>query len=138
MASFITSKGVPMTKTRQIPLGNYPSGSYPFGPWAFTQGLDGFDIRLGRCTAATPLLWPLTTTRVRIDMQFSYDGGETFTEIGANSWEGGGGVVSKNGVDIAETSVSWNFAPNEPTHAKATVTVINGPVRTYVDVTIVT
>ncbi len=136
-----------MPKVRRIPLGTYQSGTRSFGPWAFPRGLNGFDIRIGRCTTDTPDLWTEPDTRIRVDLQFSFDGGATYTPIGDNSWEGSGGVVTKRGQEVAESVVSWRFSiagengqqvPYEPTHAKASVTVINGPVRTYLDVTVET
>lgn len=124
-----------MAKSRALSLANYPSGSRQFGPWAFPNGLDGFDIRIGRCTTATPTIWPNASTRVSLVMEFSFDGGETYPHV--ETWTPqGGGIVSKNGVELAEESAGWRYSPNQPTHAKATVTVTNGPIRTYVDVTV--
>jgi hypothetical protein len=123
-------------KTRSIPLGTYPSGSIDRGPFAFPNGLNGFDIRIGRCTTVDPTIWSDPTTIITIDMQFSYDGGTTYTAIGANSWSGGGGILSGRDGEVAETVLTWEFHPAEPTHAKARLTVANGPVKTYLDVTI--
>jgi hypothetical protein len=127
-----------MAKTRHIPLGTYPSGVYEFGPVATPLGLNGFDIRIGRCTTLDPTIWPLSTTIVTLDMQFSYDNGVTYTPIGANSWTQGGGIIVNRGVEVAESVLSWRFSPNEPTHFKAQITVANGPIRTYLDATVTT
>ena len=125
-----------MAKIRDLPLGNYPNGSVDFGPRAVPNGLSGFDIRIGRCTTATPTLWVSSSTIVTIDMQFSYDGGATYTALGANSWSGGGGIVTNRGVEIPESVVSWGFSPNEPNFLKGRITVTGGPIRTYLDVTL--
>lgn len=125
------------TKIPQVPLGNYPDGIYTFGPIATPNGLDGFDIRVGRCTTATPTLWPNVSTTVKIDMQYSYDGGVTYTPLGANSFGPvPGGIISSHGVETAEWVTSAHFSPNEPTHFKGQITVAGGPIRTYLDATV--
>jgi len=133
-----------MAKVRRLPLANYPNGTRQFGPWTFPNGLDGFDIRVGRCTTATPNIWPNENTRVSFLIEFSFDGGQTYSL--QQSWTPqGGGIRSKGGVELAEEKVSWSFevadsegrsAAYEPTHARATVTVTGGPIRTYCDVTV--
>jgi len=129
-------QGAARVKTRSIPLGTYPSGSIQRGPFAFPNGLDGFDIRIGRCTTADPTIWSDPATIITIDMQFSYDGGSTYTPLGANSFSNTGGIKVGRDGEIPEDIVSWGFHPDEPTHAMAKLTVTNGPVKTYLDVTI--
>lgn len=125
-----------MSKIRPIPLGTYPNGTYQFGPVATPNGLNGFDIRIGSCTTADPTIWPNATTIVTLDLQFSYDGGATYTPIGANSWSQGGGIFESHGVETPERVLSWRFSPNEPTHFKGQITVTGGPIKTYLDYTI--
>lgn len=138
--SDILFTGVPLaaTKTRQIPLGNYPNGTRNFGPIATPKGLDQFDIRIGRCTTADPTIWPNASTVLKIDLQFSFDGGVNYTPLGANSWEQGGGIIVQRGVEQAETILTWSFSPDQPTHFKGRITVTGGPIRTYLDATILT
>jgi hypothetical protein len=124
-----------VAKIRDLPLGNYPAGSVDFGPRATPNGLNGFDVRIGRCTTLTPDLWVSESTIIMIDMQFSYDGGITYTPIGANSWSSNGGIKVTRGIELAEDIVTWGFSPDEPTHLKGRISA-NEPVRTYVDVTI--
>jgi hypothetical protein len=124
-----------MAKTRQIPLGNYGNGSRDFGPWTFPNGLDGFRITIGRCTTATPNIWPNASTRIKFEVWFSFDGGLTYDH--KEEWTPqGGGIVSKGGIELTEEGVSWKFSPDEPTHAKATVTITGGPIRNYCDVVV--
>lgn len=126
-----------MAKTRQLPLANYPNGTREFGPWAFPNGLAGFDVRIGRCTSASPTLWPNASTTLDLQLQFSYDGGATWTAIGANgTGPRSGGIITQRGIDLAEEVFSWRFSPDEPTHAKATVTITGGPLRSYLDLTV--
>ncbi len=125
-----------MAKIRDLPLGTYPSGSVSFGPRAVPNGLAGFNVRIGRCTSADTSIWTNPATIVRLDMQFSYDGGTTWTPLGANSWEQGGGIITQRGVEAPESIVSWDFSPDEPNALKGQITVTNGPIKTYLDVTL--
>lgn len=125
-----------MARIRDLPLGTYPNGTVSFASRHFPNGMAGFDVRIGRATTADPTIWAQPSTRVKIDLQFSFDGGATFTPIGANTWEGGGGIVSHRGTEQAETVLSWRFHPVEATDVKGQITVTGGPIRTYLDVTV--
>lgn len=124
-----------MAKIRSLPLNTYPSGTRTLGPFNFPNGLAGFDLRLGRCTSADPTIWPDPNTRVKFRMLFSFDGGANYDHI--EIWEPqGGGIVLVRGVELAEEVATWGFSPVEPDHAKVEITVENGPIKTYLDVTI--
>jgi hypothetical protein len=130
-----------MAKIRDLPLGTYPNGTVSFGPRLFSNGLAGFDIRIGRCTTADTSIWTNATTIVTIDLQFSYDGGSTYTALGANSWSGPGGIVTSHGVEIPETVLTWDFNSTDPNFAKPNalkgqITVTGGPIKTYLDTTL--
>jgi hypothetical protein len=128
------SNGV-LTKTRSIPLGIYPSGSRDIGPLSFPNGLDGFQIRIGRKTTADPTIWSDPNTTITIAMLFSFDGGLTYPHS-EFFLQNGGLKVGRDG-EIPEDIVAWNYDPDhQPTNGKATITVANGPVKTYLDVTI--
>jgi hypothetical protein len=131
------------TTTRVVPLATYPSGSRSFGPFATPNGLIGFSVNIGRCTSADPTTWSNASTVVNLFMQFSYDGGVTYTAETANSFTNmTGGIVLARGVELPEQVCSWNFTSTEPqfingpTHLKGRIEVVNGPIKTYVDVTI--
>jgi len=125
-----------MARTRHIPLGTYPSGTRAFGQIATPNGLAGFDIRIGRCTSATPTIWLDPATIVELQLQFSYDGGVIYTPLGANGWSQGGGIITQRGVEAPESVLTWRFRPAEPTHFKGQITVRNGPITTYLDATV--
>ena len=118
-----------------LPLATYPSGTRNFGPVSLPRGLDGFEVRMGSCTSADPTIWPDPATVVKVDFQFSYDGGTTWTPLGQNSWEQGGGIIVGRNGEVPERIFGWSFSPNQPNAAKATVTVTNGPIRSYLTVT---
>ena len=124
-----------MGKLRDLPLANYPNGSRSFGPYAFAGGADQLGFSIGRNTPANPTIWPLTTTILTFDVQFSFDGGVTYTPTGRWVWsQGGGALLNKLGVVIPESRVAWKFDPDPCTHIKGTVTVSGGPIRTYLDI----
>lgn len=125
-----------MAKIRDLPLGNYPNGTVQFASRPYPNGMAGFDVRIGRCTSADPTIWVLPTTIVTLDLQFSFDGGATYTPLGANRWQGGGGIIVQKGVEVAESVITWRFAPVEATHVKGQISVSGGPIRTYLDVTV--
>lgn len=126
-----------MAKVRDVPLGTYPDGSISFASRPFPNGMAGFDVRIGRCTTLDPTIWVLPTTIVTIDLQFSFDGGISYTPIGQNSWSGSGGIIVQRGVEAAETVLSWRFSPLEATNMKGQITVSGGPIRTYLDITVI-
>lgn len=124
-----------MAKLRDLPLANYPNGSRSFGPYAFAGGVDQLGISIGRNTPADPTVWSSASTVLTFDVQFSFDGGVTYTPLGKWVWsQGGGALLDKSGVAVPETRVSWKFSPQPLTHIKGTVTVSGGPIRTYLDI----
>lgn len=129
---------MPAVKTRQIPLGTYQNGTYNFGPIATPNGLDEFDIRVGRCTSADISIWTDPSTILTVDPQFSFDGGVLYTPIGASTFRQGGGIIVQHGVEIAESVLTWGFFPDQPTHFKVQIKVEGGPIHTYLDATILT
>ena len=126
-----------MAKIRDFPLATYPNGTFQLAQRATPNGLAGFDVRIGRATLADPTLWASPTMTVTLDLQFSFDAGATFTPLGANSWTGRGGIVTSHGVEQAESVLAWRFAPAEPTHVKGQITLAGGPIRSYLDITVV-
>lgn len=125
-----------MAKIRDFPLANYPAGTFQLAQRATPNGLAGFDLRIGRCTTATPTIWPNASTRVTLDLQFSFDGGASWTPLGGNSWSQVGGIIVVRGVEVPEDIVSWRFAPDEPTHVRGQIT-LSEPTRSYLDITVV-
>jgi hypothetical protein len=124
-----------MPKLRDLPLGNYPNGSRAFGPYAFAGGIDQIGFSIGRATTLDPTIWTLESTVLTFDVQFSFDGGVTYTPPDTWVWsQGGGEILDELGAAIPETRVSWSFNPDPCTHIKGTVTVSGGPIRTYLDI----
>lgn len=124
-----------MAKIRDLPLGNYPNGSRAFGPYAFAGGIDRIGLSIGRNTPTDPTIWPNASTTLTLDVQFSFDGGLTYTLPGTWVWSDvGGEFLDKLGVAIPEVRISWLFSPVPCTHIKGTVAVSGGPLRTYLDI----
>lgn len=126
------------TTTTPFPLATYPAGTRNFGPIAVPNGLSGFNVSVQRCTDADPTIWPSAAVTVRLDLQFSYDGGNTWTPIGDNSaGPAQGGIMTneKTGAQYPAWVCGWRFKPDEPTHLKGQITVAGGPIRTSLSVT---
>ena len=126
-----------MAKTRDIPLNSYPTGTRTFIKQT-PNGLAGFLIELARCTSADLTIWPDPASQIKITVENSYDGGATFPANGggAEFLMDGGIKLDKFGAEIPIASMSCRFSPNEPTAVRVTATIINGPIKTYGDVTI--
>lgn len=125
-----------MATIRDFPLANYPTGTYSIGK-AVNKGLKGFQLAVGRCTTATPTLWPNASTTLHIEIEGSYDGGVTFTG-GVSSVDDIGGIkINDEGLEIVETIASANFNP-PVNYIKILITIGNGPLRSYGDVTLAT
>lgn len=125
-----------MAITRELPLRNYPSGVRTFVK-QMPKGLAGFSISIGRCTNADPTIWSSPDTRIRLKVECSFDGGLTFPSNGGGvEWEQGGGIISSRKGEVHATSVVSAMFNPEPNAVRITVEVINGPVRTYADVTV--
>jgi hypothetical protein len=126
-----------MAKVRDLPLANYPNGTRTFIKQT-PNGLDGFLLEIGRCTAATPTIWPNTTTKLSIQVVPSYDGGVTFdptAEIGRADITGGVKIDSKTGLEKPIYVFGGDFRP-APNAVKVTITITGGPLRSYADVTV--
>ena len=125
-----------MAKIRDLPLANYPTGVYSFVK-VLPNGIDGFKVEVGRCTTATPTIWPNVTTGLSIYITPSYDGGNTFdptAKAGFGDAKGGILVNQKTG-EAAVQHVGADFDP--PANAvRIDITVTNGPIFTYADITV--
>lgn len=126
-----------MAITRDLPLADYPNGSRTFVK-STPNGLGGFNVSIGRCTTATPTIWPNATTTLNIKVECSYDGGATFPTNGggAEFILSGGIALQKGGGEFAASNVSCRFEPQSPNAVRITATIAGGPLRTYVDVTV--
>lgn len=116
-----------------LPLATYATGSYPFDAVPLPHGTDQFQVVVARCTSSDPLIWPSRDTTIHADLQFSYDGGKTFSPPGSN-WAGpthGGVIQDKLGNDVPVWSFGWRFVP-DATHVKGVLTIEGGEVRTEV------
>lgn len=126
-----------MAKIRELPLANYPSGTRTFVKQT-PNGLAGFLIGIARCTTPDQTIWPNASSKIRITVENSYDGGLTFPANGGGcAFSSTGGIeTDKEGTELNLSTFSCRFSPIEPNAVRITVTIINGPIRTYADVTI--
>lgn len=125
-----------MATTRDLPLASYPSGSRTFVK-QIPNGLAGFRIAIARCTTADLTIWPDPASQIKMTVECSYDAGATFpANAGGASFGGAGGILSKAGIELALWTASCRFSPVEPNAVRITVEIINGPIRTFGDVTV--
>lgn len=110
----------------------YANGTIPFGPIVLPQGINGCELRIARCTTATPTLWPNALQRVTIALDCSYDGGATY-QIGQFGFSQVGGIfMNKAGGEVSEDVVRFRCTPQIATHVRGLVTIAGGPIRTAV------
>ncbi len=125
-----------MAKTRDIPLNTYPTGVRQFVKNT-PNGLSGFQVSIARCTSADPTIWPDPNSRIKILVECSYDDGLSFPPNGGSaSFEGSGGIATGKLGEIPFSIMSCRFSPNEPNAVRITVEIINGPIKTFGDVTV--
>jgi len=126
-----------MAKTRDLPLADYPTGTRTFVKQT-PNGLNGFLIAIARCTTADTSIWPNVATELDLIAVPSYDGGATFDRTAAAGMSGATGgirVNSRTGLEYTVQDCGVNFTP--PANAvEITVTIRNGPLRTFADVTV--
>ena len=120
--------------TLTFPLSNYPTGTTPFGPITLTQGLNGCEIRIARCTTATPTIWTTVSQRLTISLDVSYDNGATY-QINQFSFIQTGGIRMGRAGEIPEDIVRFNVSPQVPTHVEGFVQIESGPLRTSLTLT---
>jgi hypothetical protein len=125
-----------MAKIRDLPLANYPTGVRTFVRQT-PNGLAGFLVEIGRSTSADPTIWPDPASRIKINVECSFDGGVTFPPDGGGAaCDIAGGIFTSKGVEVPLSAFGCRFSPNEPTAVRITVEVVNGPIRTFADVTV--
>lgn len=125
-----------MTITRELPLASYPTGVRSFTKQT-PNGLAGFNVAIARCTTADQTIWPDSLSRIKLTVECSYDAGASFPANGGGaSWEGAGGIIAGRGGEIPTSVFSCRFSPIEPNAVRITAEVINGPIRTSADVTV--
>lgn len=126
------------TQVTIAPLNTYAAGTYPFGPIALPNGTHGFNVSVQRCTSANPTIWPSSTTTLQFDLQFSCDGGKTYSKLGENSAGPSlGGIITdpKTGQEVPAWVFCWRFSPVDATHVKGVITIAGGSVKTSATVT---
>ena len=126
------------TKTRQLPLASYANGTYNFTN-ATPNGLASFLIEVGRCTTATPTIWPQAMTELDITVIPSFDGGTTFHPSAQFGFTGATGDIRINpntGAEYTVQDLTGRFTPIEATAVKVIIVVRGGPIFSYLDVTV--
>jgi hypothetical protein len=114
---------------------NLQTGPNSYGPFARPANMLGFQIVMGFFTTATPTNWPNATTTAQIFIQYSYDGGNTWSPPEDNNAGpmAGGIHTDKVGAQVPQWEVGFQMNPL-PTHIQGNIEVVGGPLRTSMQV----
>lgn len=124
-----------MKRVVQIPERVYRAGSRGFGPVPLPDGVTRLTARVARCTAATPTVWPDASSTLSIELEASFDGGQTWVSGGAFSAMGGI-HVRHDGTQAAESSATWEYPQASGRMLRGQVVVTGANARTTVIVEI--
>lgn len=128
--------GTGVSKIKELALATYAEGSQSFTKLT-PNGLRGFVVALGRKSSADATIWPDPATKIRLVVECSYDGGQSFPAAGGRAegeWSGGT-MLDRNGLELPETLFHCNFDP-PPNAVRVTVQMIGGSIKTFADVTV--
>jgi len=117
-----------LNRTQAIPLANYPSGTTQLPAVSVPDNATKFYFELQRCTSATPDIWPNASTTISVDLEISTDNGATWHDFAG--FESGGGIVVRNGVELAVSPMEAPLDPGTNRKLRGTVVITNGPLRT--------
>lgn len=110
------------------------NGVQTHGPFDIPNGSTEVELRIARCTTATPTLWPSAGTTLSAQIECSFDGGANYepqSSFGASP----GGIMPFRGGELADNFLVLNglrLAPSRKIRGKTTV--VNGPVVTQLTV----
>jgi hypothetical protein len=126
---------VTTSTSRAVPVANYAAGVLNLPDTAIPAFPTQIAIRIGRCTSASPTIWP--SQAVSLDFRLELFDGERWMP-----WQSGvffGGIsTNKFGQEIAEDYIVGGLegVGLSTRRMRGTVTISGGTLRTYVDVTL--
>lgn len=115
-----------------IPLNDYPTGTFTSPAYVVPAGTWRIGLEIARCTTADPTIWPNEATTILVHWEGSRDNGQTWEGMGG--FGGKGGMVTKLNGTEAQFTWALGFLPPGVNRFRATVTIENGPLRTYANV----
>ena len=111
-----------------LPLANYPSGLRQISPINVPDSARELYFEFARCTSADPTIWPNAATTLKMDFEGSTDGVE-WIPAGAFYVPVGGIHPTPNG-ELARSWFVVSLPPLLGRQLRATVVIVNGPLRT--------
>lgn len=110
-----------------VSLANYPAGSRTFGPVDIPSRIDAVELRVARCTTATPTIWPSAAVKLALIAEGNFAG--TWETLGG--LEAKGGIAAYRGEERTESVLmaKWR-ADRDPTELRLRATVTGGTLRT--------
>jgi hypothetical protein len=120
-----------MTRTVDLPLGNYQNGTRTTGWRAIPDTATFISVELARCTSADPTIWPNASTMVDLTIELSMDGGAT-VYLRATEGQIPGGIMPGKGGGEAPRSrkALWPIPPGSNRMVRLGASVSGGPIRT--------
>lgn len=110
------------TTTFQIPQSTFPVGTNgPFGPFAVPTGATAAQLVIDRVAS---LNGQPNTVSILAELQFSQDGGSTWTPLGQYNFTTVGGSVVYNGQVATTSGFSMNPMPGDPANASREARVV--------------
>jgi len=123
---------VAILREQAFPLDNYPTGVFNIPVKLIEASVTSIYFEIKRCTDADLTIWPNITTEISYNQEVSFDNGQT--------WIPGGGFGAMGGIHTmrdgtqAPISAFTVFVPpqqgNKKRRLRATVEIMNGPLRT--------
>src|SRR5262245_24525695 len=108
---------------------NLATGTHTFGPFTVVGG-GLVNVRLARCTTATPSFWPNVATGVALSVENSPDSGATWLGM-AGFTSNGGILIGRGGAEVPETTMRCPLPPSA-TRLRAIIVVTSGPLVSQV------
>lgn len=114
--------------TFSLPLRNQQPGITTIPSRPLPQGIGGLVILIARCTTDTPNIWQNASDEIEFRIDVSLDNEATWNN---NAFVGRyqGGIQAKNGVEATHVEATFFMTP-APTHLRAAMEIIGGPIRT--------
>lgn len=127
-----------MTRTVDLPLGNYPNGARSTAWRAVPDTATFISVELARCTSADLTIWPSVSTMVDLMIELSMDGGASVYLRATEGQIPGGIMPGKGGGEATRTRIALSPIPAGTNRmVRISASVSGGPIRTSGTVEIV-
>lgn len=125
---------MPTVRDTAIPLADY-SGTITMPSSAVPDWVSRISLTVGRCTTATPDLWPDEGVTLAMDFEISMDSGASWRPF-ASFLAKGGVQLDKAGAEASESGLSRELPPGSGRRLRGSAMIAGGTLRTqgYIEV----